>query len=341
MVRFRTRRRCAVRPLGPSRAPAGRAPTRGRTPDAVRDADRRAADRAHRPRARRGPGHDRLAPRARGPAGPVDLDHPAHPPRGRASSCPSRASARAARGSGSRPRRPTSCGSPTSPTGAWPTGARSRSLDWLDDHSRYLLGCTAFRRVAGDDVVATFTAAGEEHGWPAATLTDNGAVYTSRFTGGRNGFEYLLAYLGIRQKNGAPGPSPDPGQDRALPPDPEALARAASRRRGPSPSCRPSSTPSASPTTSSGRTGRSAGSRPARRTGRRPGRSPPGPAPRATSASATTSPTARAPSPCAGPAACTTSRSARPMPAGGSSPSSTSRRSRSSPSTPARSSRPT
>ena len=45
----------------------------------------------------------------------------------------------------------------------------------------------------------------DEHGWPAATLTDNGAIYTSRFTGGRNGFEYLLAYLGIRQKNGAPG----------------------------------------------------------------------------------------------------------------------------------------
>jgi integrase-like protein len=59
--------------------------------------------------------------------------------------------------------------------------------------------------VGGDDVVATFTAAGDAHGWPAATLTDNGAVYTSRFTGGRNGFEYLLAYLGIRQKNGAPG----------------------------------------------------------------------------------------------------------------------------------------
>jgi len=54
-------------------------------------------------------------------------------------------------------------------------------------------------------VVATFTAAGDAHGWPAATLTDNGAVYTSRFTGGRNSFEYLLAYLGIRQKNGAPG----------------------------------------------------------------------------------------------------------------------------------------
>jgi len=84
-------------------------------------------------------------------------------------------------------------------------GSEVEILNWLDDHARYLLACTAFRRVGGDDVVATFTAAGDAHGWPAATLTDNGAIYTSRFTGGRNGFEYLLAYLGIRQKNGAPG----------------------------------------------------------------------------------------------------------------------------------------
>jgi transposase InsO family protein len=84
-------------------------------------------------------------------------------------------------------------------------GTEVEIVSWLDDHSRYLLGCTAFRRVAGDDVVATFTAAGDAHGWPAATLTDNAAVYTSRFTGGRNGFEYLLAWLGVRQKNGMPG----------------------------------------------------------------------------------------------------------------------------------------
>jgi hypothetical protein len=37
------------------------------------------------------------------------------------------------------------------------------------------------------------------------TLTDNGSVYTSRFTGGRNAFEYVLALLGVRQKNGSPG----------------------------------------------------------------------------------------------------------------------------------------
>jgi hypothetical protein len=84
-------------------------------------------------------------------------------------------------------------------------GSEVEIIDWLDDHARFLLDVTAFRRVSGDDVVATFTAAGEEHGWPAATLTDNGAVYTSRFTGGRNGFEYLLARLGIRRKNGSPG----------------------------------------------------------------------------------------------------------------------------------------
>jgi transposase InsO family protein len=84
-------------------------------------------------------------------------------------------------------------------------GTEVEIISWLDDHSRYLLACAAFRQVAGDDVVATFTAAGDAHGWPAATLTDNGAVYTSRFTGGRNGFEYLLAWLGARQKNGAPG----------------------------------------------------------------------------------------------------------------------------------------
>jgi transposase InsO family protein len=83
-------------------------------------------------------------------------------------------------------------------------GAEVEIISWLDDHSRYLLSCTVFSRVAGDDVVGTFSAAGDAHGWPAATLTDNGAVYTSRFTGGRNGFEYLLTYLGIRQKNGSP-----------------------------------------------------------------------------------------------------------------------------------------
>ena len=40
----------------------------------------------------------------------------------------------------------------------------SQILDWLDDDSRYLLALTVFRRVARDDVVAQFAAAGEESG---------------------------------------------------------------------------------------------------------------------------------------------------------------------------------
>jgi transposase InsO family protein len=78
-------------------------------------------------------------------------------------------------------------------------------LNWLDDHSRYLLSCTAHAPVTGDGVVAVFLANVERYGPPASTLTDNGSVYTSRFTGGRNAFEYVLPLLGVRQKNGSPG----------------------------------------------------------------------------------------------------------------------------------------
>ncbi|ULE32171.1 IS481 family transposase [Mycobacterium sp. IDR2000157661] len=84
-------------------------------------------------------------------------------------------------------------------------GTDSEILCWLDDCSRYLLTCTAYRRVTGGDVVASFTDTATTHGLPAATLTDNGSVYTSRFTHGHNDFERLLASLGITQKNGHPG----------------------------------------------------------------------------------------------------------------------------------------
>ena len=78
-------------------------------------------------------------------------------------------------------------------------------LNWLDDHSRYLLSGTAHQPVTGDDVVSTFLAAVDDHGAPASTLTDNGRVYTARFGGGHNAFEYLLPLLGVHQKNGSPG----------------------------------------------------------------------------------------------------------------------------------------
>jgi transposase InsO family protein len=84
-------------------------------------------------------------------------------------------------------------------------GTEVEVLNWLDDHSRYLLACTAYRRVGGPDVVASFIDTVNVHGLPASTLTDNGSVYTARFTHGHNEFELLLATLGIIQKNGHPG----------------------------------------------------------------------------------------------------------------------------------------
>jgi transposase InsO family protein len=78
-------------------------------------------------------------------------------------------------------------------------------LNWLDDHSRYLLQATAHEAVTGDDVVTRFLQAIDKHGPPVSTLTDNARIYTARFGGGRNAFEYLLPLLGIHQKNGTPG----------------------------------------------------------------------------------------------------------------------------------------
>ncbi|MCW5951560.1 MAG: transposase, partial [Propionibacteriaceae bacterium] len=78
-------------------------------------------------------------------------------------------------------------------------------LNWLDDHSRYLLACHAFPRVTGNNVISTFLDTIDAYGTPASTLTDNGVVYTARFVGGRNAFEYLLPLLGVKQKNGSPG----------------------------------------------------------------------------------------------------------------------------------------
>jgi transposase InsO family protein len=80
-------------------------------------------------------------------------------------------------------------------------------IAWLDDHSRYLLHATAHARITGKIVTATFTRTADQHGLPASTLTDNGMVYTTRFArggAGPNGFEHLLARLGITQKNGSP-----------------------------------------------------------------------------------------------------------------------------------------
>jgi len=80
-------------------------------------------------------------------------------------------------------------------------------ITWLDDHSRYVLHCSAHTPVTAKVVLDTFRQAAAEHGYPASTLTNNGMVYTVRLAtgrGGRTGLEAELARLGIRQKNSRP-----------------------------------------------------------------------------------------------------------------------------------------
>jgi transposase InsO family protein len=80
-------------------------------------------------------------------------------------------------------------------------------LTWLDDCSRYALSVTAHARVTGPVVLATFRETVARYGVPASTLTDNGMVFTTRFSGGkggRNRLEHELRELNITQKNGHP-----------------------------------------------------------------------------------------------------------------------------------------
>jgi transposase InsO family protein len=80
-------------------------------------------------------------------------------------------------------------------------------ITWLDDHSRYALHVSAHHRITAQIVLATFTEAAGEHGYPASTLTDNGMVYTVRFAGGKGGrskLEHELRRLNIVQKNSRP-----------------------------------------------------------------------------------------------------------------------------------------
>ena len=69
------------------------------------------------------------------------------------------------------------------------------------------MSVTAHVRVTAVIVLATFRAIVAVFGIPAATLTDNGMVFTTRFAGGkggRNHLEHELRELNVTQKNGQP-----------------------------------------------------------------------------------------------------------------------------------------
>jgi len=77
-------------------------------------------------------------------------------------------------------------------------------LNFIDDHSRFLIACTAAYVTTSPIVVATFRQACNEYGLPASVLSDNGAVFTARMRNGRSAFETEMACLKIVQKNSRP-----------------------------------------------------------------------------------------------------------------------------------------
>jgi len=88
------------------------------------------------------------------------------------------------------------------------SGRLAEVLDFLDDHSRYLLHLQAALAFSGPMIVDAMNTLISTYGPPASTLTDNGLVFTARLAGrkgARNGFEKLLQAHQIHQKNGRPG----------------------------------------------------------------------------------------------------------------------------------------
>jgi len=83
-------------------------------------------------------------------------------------------------------------------------GSGVEILNILDDHSRLLVVSHARAVTKAADVVASFHQAAAVHGFPAAVLTDNGAVFTAAARHGRCALELELARLG--SPTATPGP---------------------------------------------------------------------------------------------------------------------------------------
>jgi transposase InsO family protein len=83
-------------------------------------------------------------------------------------------------------------------------GAGVEILNIIDDHSRLVVASVAFAVTRATDVVRVFVAASQRHGLPAAVLTDNGAIFTAAYRGGRCAMETELERLGIAFKHSSP-----------------------------------------------------------------------------------------------------------------------------------------
>jgi transposase InsO family protein len=77
-------------------------------------------------------------------------------------------------------------------------------LNMIDDHSRLFLASRAFSTVKAANVVEVFHRVAQLHGLPASLLSDNGAVFTGFYRGGKVLLESELERLGVAFKNSRP-----------------------------------------------------------------------------------------------------------------------------------------
>lgn len=77
-------------------------------------------------------------------------------------------------------------------------------IDFIDDHSRLIVGADVRSVTKEADVVASFHNAGQRWGYPASLLTDNGAVFNARSRKGKTVLESELESLGIIYKHSRP-----------------------------------------------------------------------------------------------------------------------------------------
>ena len=101
----------------------------------------------------------------------------------------------------------------TLPNELWQTDATHWSLadgraveilNMIDDHSRLVVASVAFDTVKAADVVAVFHDAAQRHGYPAALLSDNAAVFSGASRKGKVLLESELERLGIGCKHATP-----------------------------------------------------------------------------------------------------------------------------------------
>jgi len=78
-------------------------------------------------------------------------------------------------------------------------------LNIVDDHSRLLVACDAYRTTKAADVVTSFHRGFSAWRFPVSVLTDNAAVFTAAYRGGgRVAIEIELDRLGIRLSHSSP-----------------------------------------------------------------------------------------------------------------------------------------